>query len=68
MVKDRANQEIAKQQKLGKPKLPPLDCPRSLDGVEMFGLTSPTIVEVKNFVGNVITWKCDIVAYLKPIL
>ena len=47
MVRDRANQEIAKQHKLGKPKLPPLDPPGSLDGVEMFGLTLPTIVQVK---------------------
>ena len=59
MVRDRVNQEIAKQHKLGKPKLPPLQPPGSLDGVEMFGLTSPAIVQVKASVGTVIMWKLD---------
>lgn len=47
MVRERVNQEIAKQHKLGKPKLPPLQPPGSLDGVEMFGFTLPAIVQVK---------------------
>lgn len=46
MVRERVNQEIAKQHKLGKPKLPPLQPPGSLDGVEMFGFTLPAIVQV----------------------
>lgn len=41
------NQEIAKQHKLGKAKLPPLQPPGCFDGLEMFGFTSPTIVQVK---------------------
>ncbi|XP_047326516.1 putative lysine-specific demethylase JMJ16 isoform X2 [Impatiens glandulifera] len=45
MVRDRANQEILKQHKLGRNNLPPLQ-PRSLDGIEMFGFTSPTIMQV----------------------
>lgn len=46
MVRERVNQEIAKQHKLGKAKLPPLQPPGCLDGLEMFGFTSPTIVQV----------------------
>ncbi|GAB2218824.1 hypothetical protein Droror1_Dr00002056 [Drosera rotundifolia] len=45
MVRDRVNQAIIKQHKLGKTKLPPLQPPGSLDGLEMFGLTSPAIVQ-----------------------
>ncbi|KAK1391735.1 hypothetical protein POM88_010791 [Heracleum sosnowskyi] len=45
MVRERVNQEIAKHHKLGKPKLPPLQPPGSLDGVEMFGFTLPAIVQ-----------------------
>ncbi|GAB2277626.1 hypothetical protein Dimus_012334 [Dionaea muscipula] len=45
MVRERVNQEISKQHKLGKKKLPPLQPPGSLDGLEMFGLTSPAITQ-----------------------
>ncbi|GAB4855353.1 hypothetical protein Ancab_023974 [Ancistrocladus abbreviatus] len=45
MVRERVNQEIAKQHKLGKMKLPPLQPPGSLDGLEMFGFTSPAIIQ-----------------------
>ncbi|KAL2942708.1 putative lysine-specific demethylase JMJ16 [Bienertia sinuspersici] len=45
MVRERVNQEITKQHKLGKMKLPPLQPPGSLDGHEMFGFTSPSIVQ-----------------------
>ncbi|GAB2228853.1 hypothetical protein Drorol1_Dr00022984 [Drosera rotundifolia] len=45
MVRERVNQEIAKQNKLGKMNLPPLQPPGSLDGLEMFGFTSPTIIQ-----------------------
>lgn len=44
MVQERVNQEIAKQHKLGKLKLP-LQPPGSLDGFEMFGFTSPPIIQ-----------------------
>ncbi|XP_057540084.1 putative lysine-specific demethylase JMJ16 isoform X1 [Amaranthus tricolor] len=46
MVLERVNQEISKQHKLGKTKLPPLQPPGSLDGLEMFGFSSPAIVQV----------------------
>lgn len=46
MVRERVNQEITKQHKLGKMKLNPLQPPGSLDGHEMFGFTSPAIVQV----------------------
>ncbi|CAO2833156.1 unnamed protein product [Amaranthus hypochondriacus] len=46
MILERVNQEISKQHKLGKTKLPPLQPPGSLDGLEMFGFTSPAIVQV----------------------
>lgn len=46
MVRERVNQEISKQYKLGKTKLPPLQPPGSLDGMEMFGFSSPAIVQV----------------------
>lgn len=46
MVLERVNQEINKQHKLGKTKLPPLQPPGSLDGLEMFGFSSPAIVQV----------------------
>ncbi|KAK9292509.1 hypothetical protein L1049_020482 [Liquidambar formosana] len=45
MVRDRVNQEISKQHKLGRMKLPPLQPPGSLDGFEMFGFSSPAIVQ-----------------------
>lgn len=40
------NQEITKQHKLGRKGLPPLQPPGSLDGFEMFGFSSPAIVQV----------------------
>jgi histone demethylase JARID1 len=46
MVRERVNLEIAKQHKLGKKGLPPLHPPGSLDGFEMFGFSSPAIVQV----------------------
>ncbi|XP_057477100.1 putative lysine-specific demethylase JMJ16 [Actinidia eriantha] len=46
MVRERANQEITKQHKLGIMNLPPLQPPGSLDGMEMFGFSSPEIVQV----------------------
>lgn len=49
MVRERVNQEISKQYKLGKTKLPPLQPPGSLDGMEMFGFSSPAIVQVISF-------------------
>lgn len=48
MVRERVNQEITRQHKLGRLNLPPLQPPGSLDGFEMFGFTSPSIVQVNN--------------------
>ncbi|GFQ01966.1 putative lysine-specific demethylase jmj16 [Phtheirospermum japonicum] len=48
MVRERVNNEIAKQHKLQRAKLPPLQPPGSLDGIEMFGFTSPTIMQAYN--------------------
>lgn len=45
MVRERVNQEISKQHKLGKKNLPPLQPPGSLDGYELFGFSSPSIVQ-----------------------
>uniref|UniRef100_A0A2P2KJF8 Uncharacterized protein n=3 Tax=Rhizophora mucronata TaxID=61149 RepID=A0A2P2KJF8_RHIMU len=45
MVRERVNQEITKQHKLGRANLPPLQPPGSLDGLEMFGFSSPAIVQ-----------------------
>ncbi|XP_073139377.1 putative lysine-specific demethylase JMJ16 [Henckelia pumila] len=45
MVRERVNHEITKQHKLGRQKLPPLQPPGSLDGMEMFGFSSPAIVQ-----------------------
>ncbi|KAJ1404016.1 Zinc finger, C5HC2-type [Sesbania bispinosa] len=45
LVRERVNQEIAKQHKLGRKGLPPLQPPGSLDGFEMFGFSSPAIVQ-----------------------
>ncbi|KAK7269048.1 hypothetical protein RIF29_21763 [Crotalaria pallida] len=45
LVRERVNLEIAKQHKLGKKGLPPLQPPGSLDGFEMFGFSSPAIVQ-----------------------
>lgn len=49
LVRERVNQEIAKQHKLGRTNLPPLQPPGSLDGFEMFGFTSPAIVQVNHY-------------------
>ncbi|CAN8305878.1 unnamed protein product [Cochlearia groenlandica] len=45
MVKDRVNQEITKQHKAGKSDLPPLQPSGSPDGFEMFGYSSPAILQ-----------------------
>ncbi|XP_073271797.1 putative lysine-specific demethylase JMJ16 isoform X1 [Primulina huaijiensis] len=45
MVRERVNHEITKQHKLGRQNLPPLQPPGSLDGMEMFGFSSPPIVQ-----------------------
>ncbi|PIN21767.1 hypothetical protein CDL12_05537 [Handroanthus impetiginosus] len=45
MVRERVNHEIVKQHKLGRGKLPPLQPPGSLDGMDMFGFSSPEIVQ-----------------------
>ncbi|XP_047316083.1 putative lysine-specific demethylase JMJ16 isoform X2 [Impatiens glandulifera] len=46
MVREKVNQEITRQHKLGTINLPPLQPPGSLDGFEMFGFSSPAIVQV----------------------
>lgn len=46
LVRDKVNQEITRQHKMGRLNLPPLQPPGSLDGFEMFGFTSPAIVQV----------------------
>lgn len=46
MVRERVNYEITKQHKLGRMNLPPLQPPGSLDGMEMFGFSTPAIVQV----------------------
>ncbi|KAL5701906.1 hypothetical protein ACHQM5_027189 [Ranunculus cassubicifolius] len=45
MVREKINQEIRKQHTSGKQQLPPLQPPGSLDGFEMFGFTSPAIIQ-----------------------
>ncbi|CAA6655273.1 unnamed protein product [Spirodela intermedia] len=45
MVRDRVNHEIRKQHSLGRTGVPAMQPPGSLDGVEMFGLTSPAIIK-----------------------
>ncbi|XP_024979586.1 putative lysine-specific demethylase JMJ16 isoform X1 [Cynara cardunculus var. scolymus] len=45
MVRERVNYEISKQHKSGIPNLPPLQPPGSLDGMEMFGFSSPSILQ-----------------------
>ncbi|KAK6911328.1 FY-rich, C-terminal [Dillenia turbinata] len=46
MVRNRVNQELTKLHRMGRSQLPPLQPPGSLDGLEMFGFTSPAIVQV----------------------
>ncbi|KAK1421161.1 hypothetical protein QVD17_23298 [Tagetes erecta] len=45
MVRERVNSEISKKHKLKIPNLPPLQPPKSLDGMEMFGFSSPSILQ-----------------------
>ncbi|KAM0001779.1 putative chromatin remodeling & transcription regulator FYR family [Helianthus debilis subsp. tardiflorus] len=45
MVRERINHEISEQHKLGKANLPVLPPPGSLDGMEMFGFSSPFILQ-----------------------
>ncbi|PKI41359.1 putative lysine-specific demethylase JMJ16 [Punica granatum] len=45
MVRERVNQEITKHHRMGKSNLPPLQPPGSLDGFEMFGFSSPAVVQ-----------------------
>ncbi|KVI07334.1 hypothetical protein Ccrd_014255 [Cynara cardunculus var. scolymus] len=45
MVRERINLEISNRRKLGRLKLPPLQPPGSLDGMEMFGFSSPFILQ-----------------------
>ncbi|URE22155.1 lysine-specific demethylase JMJ14-like [Musa troglodytarum] len=46
MVRERLNQEIVRQQNLGKNGLPELQTIESMDGLAMFGFLSPSIVHV----------------------
>ncbi|XP_071738564.1 putative lysine-specific demethylase JMJ16 [Rutidosis leptorrhynchoides] len=45
MIRERVNSEISKQHKLKILNLPPLQPPGSLDGMEMFGFSSPSILQ-----------------------
>ncbi|KAF5191274.1 Lysine-specific demethylase, partial [Thalictrum thalictroides] len=45
MVRDRLNEEILKQKRLGRLNLPPFQLKGSLDGFEMFGFSSPEIIK-----------------------
>ncbi|KAF8691686.1 hypothetical protein HU200_040072 [Digitaria exilis] len=45
MVRERLNMEIRRQLIAGRANLPPLQPPGSVDGLEMFGLFSPAIVQ-----------------------
>ncbi|KAI4364560.1 hypothetical protein MLD38_020634 [Melastoma candidum] len=45
LVRERANLEITKQHRMGKMNLPPIQPPGSLDGFEMFGFSTPSIVQ-----------------------
>ncbi|KAF6150915.1 hypothetical protein GIB67_026836 [Kingdonia uniflora] len=45
LVRERVNLEIKKQQNLGRVGLPPLQSPDSVDGIEMFGFSSPAIIQ-----------------------
>nr|QEG03034.1 putative lysine-specific demethylase JMJ16 isoform X1 [Cymbidium ensifolium]QEG03035.1 putative lysine-specific demethylase JMJ16 isoform X2 [Cymbidium ensifolium]QEG03037.1 putative lysine-specific demethylase JMJ16 isoform X3 [Cymbidium ensifolium]QEG03038.1 putative lysine-specific demethylase JMJ16 isoform X4 [Cymbidium ensifolium] len=46
MVRERVNNEIRRLHSLGRVNLPSFQPPGSVDGLEMFGLTSPTIIQV----------------------
>ncbi|KAG8084850.1 hypothetical protein GUJ93_ZPchr0010g9654 [Zizania palustris] len=45
MVRERLNMEVRRQLSMGRPNLPTLQPPGSIDGIEMFGLSSPSIVQ-----------------------
>lgn len=45
LVRERINHEISNRHKLGRLKFPPLQPPGSLDGMEMFGFSSPFILQ-----------------------
>ncbi|CAN6279662.1 unnamed protein product [Urochloa humidicola] len=45
MVRERLNMEIRRQLSMGRANLPTLQPPGSVDGLEMFGLSSPLIVQ-----------------------
>ncbi|XP_058094569.1 putative lysine-specific demethylase JMJ16 [Magnolia sinica] len=45
MVRERVNHEIRKQLNLGRISLPPLQAPGCIDGLEMFGFSSPAIIQ-----------------------
>ncbi|XP_039006169.1 putative lysine-specific demethylase JMJ16 isoform X2 [Hibiscus syriacus] len=45
MVREKVNQEIVKQHRQGKTNLPPLQPPGCFDGYEMFGFSTPEIVQ-----------------------
>ncbi|KAL5232150.1 hypothetical protein ABZP36_030926 [Zizania latifolia] len=45
MVRERLNMEVRRQLSMGRPNLPTLQPPGSIDGLEMFGLSSPSIVQ-----------------------
>ena len=47
MVRERVNIEIKKQHNLGRAGVPALQLHGSIDGLEMFGLTSPSIIKVQ---------------------
>ena len=47
MVRERLNMEIRRQLSMGRANLPALQPPGSVDGFEMFGLLSPSIVQVR---------------------
>ncbi|XP_065043901.1 lysine-specific demethylase JMJ14-like isoform X1 [Musa acuminata AAA Group] len=46
MIRERLNQEIVRQHNLGKQGLPELQSPESMDGLEMFGFLSTSIIRV----------------------
>ncbi|XP_031482471.1 lysine-specific demethylase JMJ18-like isoform X1 [Nymphaea colorata] len=47
MVRDKVNQKIVSQHRQGKLNLPPLHPPGSIDGFDMFGFSTPFIVQQK---------------------
>ncbi|KAF8723707.1 hypothetical protein HU200_021671 [Digitaria exilis] len=46
MVRERINMEIRRQLSMGRANLPTLQPPGSIDGLEMFGLLTPVIIQV----------------------